>query len=106
MDPTTTWRDLLDAVAEADHDRAEELAGALRDWLRKGGFSPFGEAKTYNGWTNYETWCVQLWLTGDEARYRDCRSMIREVCRGNLAARSSTISGPNRRPASSCWPMP
>ena len=22
--------------------------------------------KTYNGWTNYETWCVNLWITNDE----------------------------------------
>ena len=22
--------------------------------------------KTYNGWTNYETWCVNLWLTNNE----------------------------------------
>ena len=22
--------------------------------------------KTYNGWTNYETWCVKLWLDNDE----------------------------------------
>ena len=21
---------------------------------------------TYNGWTNYETWCVHLWLTKPE----------------------------------------
>ena len=24
------------------------------------------EHKTYNGWTNYETWAVNLWLDGDE----------------------------------------
>lgn len=23
------------------------------------------EAKTFNGWTNYETWCVALWLDQD-----------------------------------------
>jgi hypothetical protein len=22
---------------------------------------------TYNGWTNYETWCVKLWLDDDQA---------------------------------------
>jgi hypothetical protein len=24
----------------------------------------------YNGWTNYETWCVNLWLMNDEETYR------------------------------------
>mgnify|MGYP001589187086 CR=1 FL=1 len=25
---------------------------------------------TYNGWTNYETWAVNLWLGNDEDTYR------------------------------------
>ena len=25
---------------------------------------------TYQGWTNYETWAVALWLTNDESSYR------------------------------------
>ena len=28
------------------------------------------DTKTYNGWTNYETWCVHLWLSNDEGTYR------------------------------------
>lgn len=26
--------------------------------------------KTYNGWTNYETWVVKLWMDNDETSYR------------------------------------
>lgn len=25
--------------------------------------------KTYNGWTNYETWAVNLWLSNEEGSY-------------------------------------
>ena len=26
---------------------------------------------SYNGWTNYETWCANMWLDGDEAHWRE-----------------------------------
>src|SRR5258707_825862 len=81
MDPMTTLHDLLEALGFEDHGRAEELAQALQGWLANGGLSPFAEAQTYNGWSNYETWCVHLWLTGDQGRYRQSRSMVQDLCR-------------------------
>ncbi len=32
----------------------------------------------YNGWTNYETWDVHLWLTNDAESYNYCRELARE----------------------------
>jgi hypothetical protein len=31
----------------------------------------------YNGWTNYETWCVHLWLSNEEGSYRYWREEAR-----------------------------
>ena len=40
MDPQQTWTDLLDALKQNDHDESRELAEALLEWLRRGGFPP------------------------------------------------------------------
>ena len=32
---------------------------------------------TYNGWTNYETWNVKLWLDNEEGTYADTQHMAR-----------------------------
>ena len=30
---------------------------------------------SYNGWSNYETWVVNLWLGNDEGSYNTCRTL-------------------------------
>jgi hypothetical protein len=35
--------------------------------------------KTYNGWTNYETWVVNLWMDNDEPSYRHHKGMAQEA---------------------------
>lgn len=35
--------------------------------------------KHYNGWTNYETWCVKLWIDNDQGDYEWWREATREV---------------------------
>lgn len=34
---------------------------------------------TYNGYTNYETWCVNLWLDNDEGTYRYIQELTAEA---------------------------
>jgi len=31
--------------------------------------------KKYNGWTNYETWCVNLWLTNEASTEQEVRML-------------------------------
>jgi hypothetical protein len=35
---------------------------------------------TYNGWKNYSTWAVNLWLSNDEPLYREALESVRLVC--------------------------
>jgi hypothetical protein len=37
------------------------------------------ETKTYNGWTNYETWNVALWIDNEEGSYRYWRRAAQEA---------------------------
>lgn len=39
------------------------------------------ENQKYNGWTNYETWAVALWLDNEEASYRYWRMVAQEEIR-------------------------
>jgi hypothetical protein len=43
----------------------------------------------YNGWTNYETWCVSLWIDNEEPSYRHWQAVAQECyddARGTLSA--------------------
>lgn len=37
-----------------------------------------GESTVYNGWTNYETWLVVLWLNNDQASYNALEALKAE----------------------------
>jgi hypothetical protein len=60
------------------------------------------EAKTYNGWTNHETWLTALWLDNDESTYRHLRDLALEVWR--KAPRSQAVAdwGWSREEAAEC----
>jgi hypothetical protein len=34
---------------------------------------------TYNGWSNYPTWCVDLWLSNDEPLYRQALALAEQA---------------------------
>ena len=35
--------------------------------------------KTYNGWTNYETWNVNLWMSNDKGSYRHYGALAQDA---------------------------
>ena len=49
--------------------------------------------RTYNGWTNYETWAVNLWLDNDEGSYRYWREAAREHLDGADGDKDSATGG-------------
>lgn len=42
---------------------------------------------TYNGWKNYETWAVALWLDNDYGTYEYVRELAEDATRVELADR-------------------
>jgi len=38
------------------------------------------ERKTYNGFTNYETWAVSLWMENDQHSYDYFRELAKRIC--------------------------
>jgi hypothetical protein len=36
---------------------------------------------SYNGWSNYETWCVHLWISNDQGSHESLDERCREVYR-------------------------
>jgi hypothetical protein len=45
------------------------------------GVAHLASCRKYNGWTNYETWAVALWLDNDEGAYKRWGSAARAAMR-------------------------
>src|SRR5436305_15186136 len=48
------------------------------------------EAKRYNGWANYETWAVALWIDNEQGSYNRRCDLAREASKQAKAGRSFT----------------
>jgi len=50
------------------------------------------DERRYNGWTNYETWTVSLWLDNEEPTYRYWREVAAE-CRHEVGDSTQVCDG-------------
>src|SRR5579859_6347520 len=50
------------------------------------------ESKTYNGWTNYETWNAKLWIDNERSSYEYWRDQSRSIFRRAVADQYNTQS--------------
>lgn len=48
--------------------------------------------KGYNGWSNYETWNVKLWMDNDQGEYNYWRDRVQELWESNDHDKNSTAS--------------
>ena len=48
------------------------------------------EEKGYNGWSNYETWAINVWLTNDESSYDYLMEQVDEAYKSASATEYAT----------------
>ena len=59
--------------------------------------------KEYNGWHNYETWLVKLWIDNEEGSYNYWREVAQECWNEAGIGRASFSSQQVTQPASAAW---
>lgn len=58
------------------------------------------EEKGYNGWSNYETWAVKLWIDNEQGSYQYWRDNTREAWEN--AKEDRRYSGQTQKEAATC----
>lgn len=48
------------------------------------------EEEGYNGWKNYQTWCVSLWIGNDQFTYQQCMEITAQAIKD---CSSGTVCG-------------
>ena len=71
----------IDFEATAVTEREGHIYTALAILKRWEAFAQESEKRGFNGWSNYETWAVALWMDNNEGDYRQLRYLARRVYR-------------------------
>jgi len=53
--------------------------------------------KEYNGWSNYETWNVKLWIDNDQGSYEYWREVVQDEWKDNARDKDDTIYAVSKR---------
>jgi hypothetical protein len=60
------------------------------------------ESRTYNRWSNYETWAVALWLDNDQALYEHTRELTQRAWQDALTGGHMQAWDFTQREAAAC----
>jgi hypothetical protein len=68
-----------DVVAPGLLSSRQHAPGRLGSGHHPEGETTMADESRYNGWTNYGTWCVHLWLSNEETSWRHWQAAAREA---------------------------
>lgn len=76
--PEETLEEFSRLTDEKSINKSKLVRNWIYNYIIKGGNAQMGDVeKGYNGWKNYETWVIKLWIDNDQGSYNHFRELAK-----------------------------